>query len=309
MRLAARRSRQISRLAPRAYGGTGVALLLGGIAALGATTPAGAAVKEPSLSYLLKLPDRLDRGPIVFRQGDHRIAMTLLGARGKVSTKDGVADVAEALPGVRANYATAPRAFKESLVLAGPTATSTFRYRLRTSGDLDARLGKGGAIDFVSGGRRVLQMPAPFMFDSRGGSPATSRAITVRLRRVRRTEHRLTLSPSRSWLASKRRVWPVVVDPTVTDIPQTRRPRLPRSTNCGRGTRVVRWVRFRSGAGAHTRRASVSFPRPAPRGRASTRPSPTARSMRLTRRLAAVSQPRRWTSGSWRMRSRRAKRC
>jgi hypothetical protein len=128
-------------------------------------------------------------------------------------------------PGVDVVYDLTASGLKESIVLSGlPTGDPSFEFTVTTNG-LDTRTMPDGSVGFVAlGGASagpVFSIPKPFMVDARvaatesavrdwysdavdmvlGGSGA-ARSVTIR--------------PDRAWLAAKDRVYPVVVDPTVT---------------------------------------------------------------------------------------------
>lgn len=165
-------------------------------------------------SYDLQLPSDLDE-PVRVREGSHALSFELVGAEGNGHAKGNQARYSGALSGVDAVYEANSSAVKETLVLEDAEATATFRFKLRTSLGLRPRLRASGAVDFVgANGRVAFKFAPPFMEDSSGRPKGFSTAISTRLRRADEG-WLLTLRPSKKWLESPERVFPVRLDPTV----------------------------------------------------------------------------------------------
>ncbi|MFP8959935.1 DNRLRE domain-containing protein [Streptomyces nanhaiensis] len=131
--------------------------------------------------------------------------------------------------GADLRYTVGHGTLKEDIVLDGPPeGTPSYEFTL-TTGGLTARKLKGGAIALhteASGPKRPeLVIPAPFMTDAKkdAESPygaAGTDAVRQTLRKTGRDGHyELTLRPDAKWLASGKRVYPVVIDPTISISP------------------------------------------------------------------------------------------
>jgi hypothetical protein len=190
------------------------------LAATALVAPAAGAATERKLGkQTVSFPSTLERGDVTLRQGTHRVAFALEGAKGRVEMRKRGAIVRNALPGVSLTYSMTPGALKEGLVLASAKAPRAFRFTLAT-GDLKPVLLPDRSIALRdSHGTTRMVVPAPFMFDTDAGDVDVSHDVAVSLKRVRGGAWRLTLRPDRAWLTAADRAWPVVVDPTVAAEP------------------------------------------------------------------------------------------
>ncbi|NUP48289.1 MAG: DNRLRE domain-containing protein, partial [Catenulispora sp.] len=128
-----------------------------------------------------------------------------------------------ALPGTDLSYQTGPDGVAERLVLSrAPAAGTAYSFTLKATGLTPKQL-PGGAIAFYGGesGNPAFVIPAPYMADSKpdANSPygfAYSAKVTQAMTydAATGTVH-VTVTPDASWLASKDRVFPVTVDPTI----------------------------------------------------------------------------------------------
>lgn len=89
-----------------------------------------------------------------------------------------------------------------------------FRFALRTSPGLSAKVGRGRSIEIVGAdGKPRFSLVPPVMWDS-SKRRASSGDIAVELDREGQ-RYSDELRPDSDWLDDARREWPVVVDPTV----------------------------------------------------------------------------------------------
>jgi hypothetical protein len=123
--------------------------------------------------------------------------------------------------GTDLSYQVLPDGLKESVVLATrPTGKDplVFRFPINTDG-VTARASKSGGYEFTdAAGKIAFQIPASFAFDSRGGKDTPGNAYSDVTTELRTGPEGTTLvvSPSMEWLRDAARVYPVVIDPTVT---------------------------------------------------------------------------------------------
>ena len=99
-------------------------------------------------------------------------------------------------------------------MLRNAAAPRAFAYRIRMSHGLWARSTGTGRIDVLtSTGARLLSLAPPFMVDSSRDRGSWQRVAT----HLDQTAGgvRLELRLNRRWLAARKRVYPVTVDPTV----------------------------------------------------------------------------------------------
>jgi RHS repeat-associated protein len=107
---------------------------------------------------------------------------------------------------------------KESIVLASPSAPTTWVFPLSLTG-LHAEMGPGGIVEFANTSGKILAyVPHGFMTDSNvnphSGDGATSYGVTYTL--IGQRALKITLDTA--WLDSRSRVYPVTVDPSVSAV-------------------------------------------------------------------------------------------
>ncbi|MER5179468.1 DNRLRE domain-containing protein [Streptomyces sp. NPDC002896] len=131
--------------------------------------------------------------------------------------------------GADLTYTVGNGTVKEGIVLDGPPkGTPSYEFTLNTKG-LNAKRLKSGAIalytDASGPNRPDLVIPAPFMTDAKKkadspygtvGTDAVSQTLKGSGRDGR---YELTLRPDAKWLASDKRSYPVVIDPTISISP------------------------------------------------------------------------------------------
>ncbi|MBA4861320.1 DNRLRE domain-containing protein [Streptomyces sp. PSKA54] len=131
--------------------------------------------------------------------------------------------------GADLTYTVGHGTVKEGIVLDGPPkGAPSYEFTLTTKG-LNAKRLKGGAIalytDASGPNRPDLVIPAPFMTDAKkkADSPygtAGTDAVSQTLKSSGRDgSYELTLRPDAKWLASDKRSYPVVIDPTISISP------------------------------------------------------------------------------------------
>jgi hypothetical protein len=168
--------------------------------------------------YTVALPARLDR-PIRFRDGNVSLAFAPLTASPVAADVIGSrAAYRSAWPGVDAVYETSPGRLKESLVLARAAVPARFSFTMQLSPALTPHLLRSGAIALRDrSGHDRLTFASPFMADAAG---AVSRNVRYALHAgAADGAWTLVLSPSREWLESSARHFPVTIDPTVSTVP------------------------------------------------------------------------------------------
>ncbi|MFD9393174.1 LamG-like jellyroll fold domain-containing protein [Streptomyces sp. NPDC060000] len=152
----------------------------------------------------------------------HRVAYGLKGAAPVKGTADGsTVTYDQVLPGTDLKLAPTATGVKESVVLDSADAAGTWTFPLTLQGLTPVQSTANGWIDLRdSSGRTVERIPPSYAYDSkvdpRSGDPATTHAVTTEL--VRNGDgYALEITLDSTWLHSADRVFPVTVDPTVTD--------------------------------------------------------------------------------------------
>jgi RHS repeat-associated protein len=177
--------------------------------------------QEAANSFAVSLAPWADgQDLIAARFGAATLAYGLRGAaRVPARVSGSTATYAGVLPGTSLVLSARATGLEESLVLAGPSAPSSWTFPLRLRG-LTARPGADGSVEFVTAaGVVVARIPRGYLRDSsahRGsGGPAVSRAISYQLVSVD-GQPALRMTASQSWLRDPARVFPVTVDPNFT---------------------------------------------------------------------------------------------
>jgi RHS repeat-associated protein len=176
----------------------------------------GFAWENAANGYGVLLPANLQDGPVRMELGAEWIELTMIGAIGTGSVSESTATYAEALPGVSVSYRAMNQGVKEAITLAGPLAPAAFTFSLTTSSGLSVTKSAVGGLDFTdSSGDVLLSSPAPFVYDSSKTDEGSSTAVSLTL-----TDAdgglMVAVAIDPAWLADLDRVWPVVLDPTIT---------------------------------------------------------------------------------------------
>jgi RHS repeat-associated protein len=151
----------------------------------------------------------------------HAIAFGVAGAAAVPGAAQGSSvDYPDAIPGSSIGFTAGTGMVKERIVLDSADAPASWVFPLDLTG-LRAEPGPGGIVQFAdSAGKVLAYVPHGFMTDSHidphSGDGATSYGVSYSLTSYGgRPAIRMTLDAA--WLGSKARVYPVTVDPTVTD--------------------------------------------------------------------------------------------
>ncbi|SDN53619.1 RHS repeat-associated core domain-containing protein [Leifsonia sp. 509MF] len=120
--------------------------------------------------------------------------------------------------GTDVEYQVQPSSVKETVKLDSvPKASQdSYTWKVKAPG-LSLAVNNDGGVDFTdSNGTVRFRIPTPLMWDSAGvegeSSPATTN-VPVTVKKAG-SDWKVTLSPSRTWLTDKDRVYPVFIDPT-----------------------------------------------------------------------------------------------
>ncbi|MEV4465897.1 DNRLRE domain-containing protein [Micromonospora echinofusca] len=173
-------------------------------------------------SFTSLFGDRSDE-LVRFEQEGRGVELGLAGATkavtprvsGSTVTYAGVAGGADVV------YDVTPTALKEKIVLRrAPSGPASYTFTLDATG-LTAQQRADGSIAFVglAGGEPVFVMPAPFMYDDRDDKASPHDKVwsdkvtqTVAGSGAATT---VTVTADAAWLADPKRVYPVVIDPTI----------------------------------------------------------------------------------------------
>jgi len=160
------------------------------------------------------LPADLGSGPVRVSDGSHWVSFVLDGASGFASLPSGSSETySGVLPGVNVTYTATGETLKEDTVLLGPSSQRSFSYSVSTSSGISAVREPDGSINFVNAdGRALFSFSPPRLTDAAGADGLASYQLTST-----DTGYEVTLDANSDWLSSSDRVWPVTIDPSLTD--------------------------------------------------------------------------------------------
>ena len=120
----------------------------------------------------------------------------------------------EALPGAELRYEVNGQSLKEAITFpeAG-LVPEQLSYEIRAEG-LRAEMTEDGEIRFLAEDETAFVFQAPFLMD---GADKGEGKVAVELEELGEGCYLLRYTPEREWLESEERVWPVVLDPTITN--------------------------------------------------------------------------------------------
>lgn len=176
------------------------------------------AVRNTANDYTLELPEDAGDSPVRIAAGDHWATFEMVGLDGAPVVNGAEATYTDTGPvASEVIYEARPDGVKESIVLPGPPAQDIqFIFNLELSDGLTPILrGDIGVVDILTAsGKTAFTMPAPFMTDS---ADALSTNVEYDLHQEQSGGWQLRVRPGLGWLQSPDRVYPVVVDPTITE--------------------------------------------------------------------------------------------
>ncbi|MFI5676910.1 LamG-like jellyroll fold domain-containing protein [Streptomyces cellulosae] len=151
----------------------------------------------------------------------HRVAYALQDAAPVQGTADGsTVTYADVLDDTDLALAPTATGVKESVVLHSADAGNTWTFPLTLTGLTPVQRDNGWIDLQDSAGKTVERIPPAYAYDSkvnrRSGDPATTHDVTTELLRTD-DGYALRVTLDSAWLHSGERVFPVTVDPTVSD--------------------------------------------------------------------------------------------
>jgi len=166
----------------------------------------------------VRLPGSLAGQPVSVTASGVRAGLTLQGATAApASTVRDTATYRQVLPGADVEWQAISSGVKDTIALSGPQSTSTYSYRLSLSPGATASTGPGGSVLVKdAAGANSLRVSPPTVQDAAPGS--APQVLPVRMSLAGAGDGAtLTVTVDRGWLADPARVFPVRVDPQITD--------------------------------------------------------------------------------------------
>ncbi|HVA60594.1 MAG TPA: DNRLRE domain-containing protein [Mycobacteriales bacterium] len=176
--------------------------------------PAGSGWRNRADRYALTVPSDAS-GAVGVAVGGFSVSMALQGATGAGSVSGATVTYPDALPGVTLTETATGQGPKETLSLASAAAGSRFTFSLGLPSG--ARLvASGGGLEVLDAtGTARLRLPTPVVRDSGSTVVADPGPVSYTLGGTAAAPT-VTLTVNPGWLAAPARVFPVVVDPSVT---------------------------------------------------------------------------------------------
>ena len=120
----------------------------------------------------------------------------------------------DAIPGAELKYDVCGQSLKETVTFPElGVVPEQLSYEIWADG-MTAEVAEDGEIHFFADGKEVFCFSAPFLMDSEGTS---SGSLSVELEDLGEGCYLLHYTPDREWLESEDRVWPVMLDPTISN--------------------------------------------------------------------------------------------
>jgi RHS repeat-associated protein len=169
-------------------------------------------------TFDVHLPEDLDDAPVRVTLGEHWVSETPLGIETQPADLEGDGTASYSLDSGVADieFSGLTNGLKETIELAGPSAPSTYHFRLEASAGVTPTLLDDGSIEFRDeADELVAAIPAPVMIDS-AESVARPEEVIYRLEADGPPGWRLAVEADPKWLEDPERIWPVIIDPSVT---------------------------------------------------------------------------------------------
>lgn len=204
----------------------------------------GYAAVNAENAFDVHLPEDMSQTPLLLKQGASWVSMRMHGvgvASPEVADDTAVyADVARA---DNVEYQVVADGVKERIELATPPASPLqYTYTIDASAGLTPSLDADVVLFKDPAGVAQFSVPAGVMFDS-ASDPATSTAVDYSLT-PSGSSWTLTVTPDLDWLQSPNRVYPITIDPSLSNQPDVVDCYLgsasPDTSHCGNGTLYIK---------------------------------------------------------------------
>lgn len=177
------------------------------------------AVENEANDYTVSIPENPAVTPVRFETEDAWVTMKLAGSDDVEPGVDGdEASFEDLVPAAdEVVYRATDTGVKESITLdTPPTAAVSYSYVLSTPEGVTPHLTGNGVVEFRNAqDALVLLIPAGHMLDSTPAEEGYSNDVDYQLTQTS-SGWKLTMTPDLGWLQDPARVYPVIIDPTVT---------------------------------------------------------------------------------------------
>ena len=118
-------------------------------------------------------------------------------------------------------YIVQPMGLKENIIIKNaPENQILYEYEITAEG-LVGEKQEDGSIEFYKDNDAVYIIPVPYMYDSSENPEGESFDIDVDFNEIADGKYQITYTPSIEWLQDIERVYPVILDPTITTYQNT----------------------------------------------------------------------------------------
>ena len=135
----------------------------------------------------------------------------------EVETLSSSVTYSNVLPGIDLRYTLVSNDTKEDIIVKEPCESYSYSFEIATDG-LSVRCENGKIIfgDILTS-KDVYYIPVPLMYDNTG---EVSYEVFYSLEELQQGIYRLTITADEKWINSTERRFPVIIDPSLTDIGQ-----------------------------------------------------------------------------------------
>ncbi len=178
----------------------------------------GGTITNGANSFDVHLPEDLNDAPVRVSLGDEWVSQVPVGVQTSSAElqQDGIASYSVAGGATNFEFNGLANGLKETIVLSGPEAPSTYRFQVDASAGVVPTLEEDGSISFRDQDEKVVaEIPAPFMVDN-AGIEAPSGAVKYSLDEDGEGSWRLAVEADSEWLHAEGRSFPVSIDPSYT---------------------------------------------------------------------------------------------
>ncbi len=205
------------------------------------------AVENAANEYQLFIPSDVGETPVRFQSGGQWLSFASSEFDGApvVAGPEASFNASTPADNTSLNYTATSTGVKETIVLSEPpTEDARWSFDIDGSAGLEANLTPDGGVHFKDqSGTTAFHIPPPFMTDSSDSDSSYSSAVSFDLFRDD-TGWRLDVVADESWLHDPSRVYPIMIDPTITTDPPVKdcyiSAQSPNVSNCGPGSPYLR---------------------------------------------------------------------
>lgn len=204
------------------------------------------AVRNAANSFTTKMPLHPSVDPVYFSANGGWVKMQMDEVEGNSMTiADDSAELSDVTNASSVSYQVVDSGLKESIQLDSPPSGSLrYQFHIETSPGLTARVNDVGGVDFTKDGQVAIAIPPGVMFESGDTSGEHTGGVSYSLNTTGDSSLTLTATPDHAWLNAPSRQYPVIIDPSLTNLPDsldcTLTQGTPDTARCGDGVTYIK---------------------------------------------------------------------